>query len=180
MTTKDISRYMSLVLRHKPETIDITLDANGWVAVDVLLEKMVISQSHLDKVFELQKRPKDKKRFELSEDGKMIRACQGHTVPVDLQLPTVTPPTTLYHGTATEHVASILSTGLNKGERHHVHMSQYPSTANEVGMRSGSAIIMQIDAYMMHLDGYEFFISNNGVYLTDSVPAKYISIKNRN
>jgi putative RNA 2'-phosphotransferase len=182
MKTKDISRFLSLILRHEPETVGVTMDKNGWVSVSELLEKANLTQAQLDAVFELQARPDDKKRFMLNEDGTHIRAKQGHNnrLGLDLQFDEVEPPHILYHGTATVRVCSIMETGINRGERHHVHMSQSTSTANEVGMRNGTAVILEIDAYNMYKDGYKFYRSENGVWLTDNVPVKYIIDKTKN
>jgi putative RNA 2'-phosphotransferase len=182
MKIKDISRFLSLVLRHQPEKIGITLDKNGWASVKELLNKMKISQQQLDDVFELQQQPKQKIRFQLNEDGSKIRAMQGHSLgDVDLELPVAIPPAVLYHGTPDTNKDSILSKGLVKdygnNNRHDVHLSIDTETALDVAKRrKGDPVIFVVDTQAMVRDGYTFKLADNGVWLTDHVPAAYLSI----
>lgn len=171
-----VSKFLSLVLRHKPETIGITLDPNGWVSVDELLTAVNIngpniSREMLDEVVA----KNDKKRFSYSEDGKMIRASQGHSVEVDLELTPVVPSAVLYHGTVQRNMESIKQVGLDRMNRQYVHLSADIETAGKVGRRRGKPVILIVDAKKMHQDGYLFYLSQNGVWLTRSVSAKYIT-----
>jgi putative RNA 2'-phosphotransferase len=169
----DKSRFLSLVLRHDPGKIGLTLDAQGWIAVDTLLAALPfpLDRDGLERLV----RDNDKQRFALSPDRGMIRANQGHSVTVDLALAPATPPDLLYHGTVEKFLPSILSQGLIKGERHHVHLSATVATAEKVGARRGVPVILVVAAARMHADGYRFFQSDNGVWLTEQVPAKYLS-----
>jgi putative RNA 2'-phosphotransferase len=177
MSKKDVSnsKFLSLVLRHQPETIGVSLDPNGWIDVEVLLGAMAqhgrtLSREDLERLV----RESDKQRFALSEDGKRIRANQGHSVEVDLALAPQTPPEILYHGTVDRFLDSILSTGLRKGERHHVHLSANLETAEKVGQRRGQPVILEIRSGDMHRAGVPFFLSDNGVWLVDHVPTEFI------
>lgn len=174
--TRRISKFMSLVLRHQPETIGIQLDENGWVDVEEFLQGMrrgrkTISRETLDYVVE----NNNKKRFAFSEDGTKIRASQGHSVKIELGYEPVDPPEFLYHGTVEKYLDSIMKDGIQRMSRHHVHLSHELETATVVGNRRGSAIILTIHAGQMKADGYKFFISENGVWLTEEVPGKYIT-----
>lgn len=172
---KRISKFLSLVLRHSPETIGITLDDAGYVQVKELIEKTNSSGRAL--TLELLERivvENDKKRFAFSDDKKKIRANQGHSINVDLKLDKVIPPDVLYHGTPSTSKKIILQQGIKKMKRHHVHLSKDIKTANIVGSRRGNHIVFTIDAKKMHSDGYEFFVSDNDVYLTDFVESIYI------
>lgn len=175
-TTKT-SRFLSLVLRHEPEKIGIALDAAGWVDVSTLLDAMA---RHGRRLGEAELRAvvadNDKKRFAFSDDGLRIRASQGHSVEVELGYAPATPPEVLYHGTVEKYLPSIRVSGLAKGERHDVHLSADPGTADKVGQRRGRAIILTIRAGQMHRDGHAFFVSANGVWLTEHVPAGYLDI----
>lgn len=171
------SKFLSLVLRHKPETIGITLDAEGWADIVELLRKssshtpgLRLNRALLEEVVATS----DKKRFTISEDGQRIRANQGHSVSVDLGLKPVEPPAELFHGTATRFEASIRAEGLIKQSRQHVHLSPDYETAVKVGQRHGKPVVLRINAKAMHEAGHEFFISENGVWLTDGVPPEYI------
>jgi putative RNA 2'-phosphotransferase len=171
------SKFLSLVLRHKPQTIGLTLDAAGWVEIDVLLAKAAaagrsLTRQLLEEVVETS----DKERFAFSEDGSRIRANQGHSVEVDLGLPPVVPPAVLYHGTALRFLDSILADGLIKRKRHHVHLSENIPTALAVGTRYGAPVLLAIDAERMSKEGLLFFRTENNVWLTDQVPADYLSI----
>jgi putative RNA 2'-phosphotransferase len=170
-----LSKFLSLVLRHKPDEIGITLDTAGWVDVDVLLAAMAshgraITVDELRHAVEIS----DKKRFALSDDGRRIRASQGHSVEVELGYEPAAPPDVLFHGTVERFLDSIREHGLVKGARHHVHLSRDVETASHVGARRGRAVILTIDAAAMAREGMIFFVSANGVWLTEHVPARFI------
>jgi putative RNA 2'-phosphotransferase len=172
-----ISKYLSLHLRHQPEALGLELGPGGWVSVAALLagaanKGFVISREELDEVVATS----DKQRYSFDAAGTQIRANQGHSIPVDLQLEPVEPPEILYHGTATNSVAAILAKGLEKMSRHHVHLSADIPTAISVGKRHGSPIVLEVLAGAMHRDGHIFFRSANGVWLADSVPAQYLRV----
>ncbi|MCA0907109.1 RNA 2'-phosphotransferase [Ruegeria marisrubri] len=169
------SKFLSLVLRHKPEEIDLQLDAHGWARVDELLRKLKKSGRKLshDELIEIVE-TSDKKRFTLSEDGKRIRAAQGHSIEVDLGLKPQQPPSELYHGTASANLDAIFSNGLVPGKRQQVHLSLDPDTAERVGQRHGRPVVLRVEAQRMFDDGFEFFRADNGVWLTDAVPARYL------
>lgn len=172
-----ISKFLSLVLRHKPQEIGLSLDPAGWTTIDELLAKAAaanrpISRALLHEVV----RTSDKQRFALSEDGLRIRANQGHSVEVELGLPALTPPDVLYHGTASRFLAAILKDGLSKRQRHQVHLTESLPGASAVGRRYGSLILLRVDAKRMGADGLLFFRSANNVWLTDWVPPAYLSI----
>ncbi len=169
------SKFLSFVLRHEPEAIGLELDTNGWVALDLLIEKAATEISLSPDLIEEVVRTSDKKRFALSEDGARIRANQGHSVKVDLQLTPKDPPEVLYHGTATRFLESILADGLRPGQRHHVHLSAERATALAVGKRHGKPVVLQIASAEMRARGFLFFLSENGVWLTDRVPPAYLS-----
>jgi putative RNA 2'-phosphotransferase len=174
---KHTSKFLSLVLRHKPETIGIVLDENGWVDVAELMEKMNAKNSQENLTFERLQRvvaENDKQRFIFNADKTRIRANQGHTVDIELGLDPKTPPAVLYHGTAISNIESIKKTGINKGKRQHVHLSKDTETATKVGTRHGKPIILSINTEKMHQDGIVFFCSENGVWLTDFVAVEYI------
>ena len=170
-----ISKFLSLVLRHKPETIGVTLDSAGWISVEELL---AAAASHGTKISIAELRSvvenNDKKRFAFSDDGKMIRASQGHSLDVELGYEAAVPPALLYHGTADRFLPSIMKEGLDKRARTHVHLTESIDTAITVGSRYGKVILLHIDAARMHIDGHEFFLSANKVWLTDHVPVSYI------
>ena len=151
------------------------LDANGWAEIPELLEKMNAHQFNLsiEDLIEIVK-SSDKKRFAFSEDGIKIRANQGHSVEVDLQLAEQIPPDLLYHGTAEKNIASIKEKGLLKGERHQVHLSADAETARKVGMRHGKPVVLVIRSGEMHQQGIAFFLSKNNVWLTDYVEPGFI------
>lgn len=173
--TTRLSKFLSLVLRHKPEQVGITLDPAGWVEVDVLLAALAahgrpVTRDELRHVVETS----DKKRFAFNEDGRRIRASQGHSVEVELGYQPAAPPDVLFHGTVEEFLPSIRENGLVKGARHHVHLSADVETATKVGSRRGRAVVLTIDAAAMARDGLVFFVSANGVWLTEQVPARFI------
>jgi putative RNA 2'-phosphotransferase len=168
------SRALAHVLRHRPQSIGVELDPGGWVRVDVLLAAFAahgrpMSRGLLDRVVA----GTDKRRFELA--GDRIRAAQGHSVPVDLDLEPLPPPDVLYHGTVERFLPRIREQGLDRGRRHHVHLSPDVATAVTVGRRrEGRTVVLRIDADGMHRDGYAFYRSANGVWLTDRVPPQWI------
>lgn len=173
-----ISKFLSLVLRHEPQHIGLELDEAGWTPVDILLQKAAqaghrISRAELDEVVATS----DKKRFAFSEDGLCIRANQGHSIEVDLGLPPVPPPDKLYHGTASRFRDAILRDGLQRRERHHVHLTESEATAMSVGQRYGQPVLLCIDARRMAAAGYEFRCSANGVWLVDNVPAEFLEVQ---
>jgi putative RNA 2'-phosphotransferase len=175
--TVKISKFLSLVLRHKPEEIGIRLDGAGWVPVAELLNAchkygFSLKEEELQQVV----RSNDKQRFAFSEDGLRIRASQGHSVEVELAYQPLTPPEILYHGTATRYLDSIKEQGLVKGKRHHVHLSSDEATAVKVGARHGKAVVLIIESMQMHKDGFVFYQSENGVWLTEKVPITYMKL----
>lgn len=178
MTPKEmtrISKFMALVLRHKPETIGLTLNKEGWVSVYEFITAMNTHGYHLNMVSLKQIIEADSKgRYSLDEKEHNIRANQGHSTEVELTFKEVSPPKELFHGTHKDAVDAIFKKGIMKMQRHHVHLSKDVSTAKMVGERRGSPVIFVVDAEQMSYDGFKFFISDNGVYLTDHVPSKYI------
>jgi putative RNA 2'-phosphotransferase len=168
-----VSKYLAKHLRHNPERIGIVLDGNGWVEVAVFLEAAAahgfpISPAELAEVVA----GNDKQRYVIV-DGR-IRASQGHSIEVDLDLPAAEPPATLFHGTVEASLATIRTEGLRPMNRHHVHLSPDPETATRVGGRRGRPVVLTIDAAAMRATGHTFYRSANGVWLTDSVPAPFI------
>ena len=166
---------MSLALRHAPERFGLAPDAAGWVPLADFLTALQIDRAELDTVVA----NNDKQRFAVSEgpDGvARIRASQGHSIPVDLALPPQAPPARLYHGTSTASLGSIRATGLNRGRRHHVHLSADVETAHRVGARrSGPVVLLTVDAAAMAGAGHAFYRSANGVWLTDAVPPEFLA-----
>ena len=172
------SKYISLILRHKPETIGITLDEHGWANVDELIAG--ISKTHpIDMaILEQIVAEDEKQRYSFNEDKTLIRANQGHSIPVDVELEAKQPPEILYHGTGEKYVSSINEQGLIPKSRLYVHLSGDEETAHKVGQRHGKPVIYQVKSGDMYRDGHKFFYSVNGVWLTKSVPVKYLSLKN--
>jgi len=170
-----LSKRMSKALRHEPGRVGLTLDPAGWVPVADLLAALGVDRADVDEVVATN----DKSRFaiELGPDGiERIRANQGHSVHVELGLAPVPPPERLYHGTSAAVLESIRATGLNRGGRHHVHLSADEQTARRVGARRGGAVvIITVDAGAMARAGHEFFRSDNGVWLTDEVPPQFLT-----
>lgn len=174
----EVSKFLSYVLRHKPDAIDLVLDENGWASIEELMDKANQSDHGITLTRELLQEvvdTSDKKRFAISEDGLRIRANQGHSVNVDLQLQPVEPPEFLYHGTTTRFLDSIMEEGLKPQQRQYVHLSQDIETATAVGQRYGKPVILKIKARLMYEQGFKFYLADNGVWLTDSVLTKYIS-----
>lgn len=178
MSKKDSrSKFLSLVLRHKPDEIGIVLDNNGWANVDELLDKISNKDPYFNMDILNEIVATDKKdRYSFNDDKTKIRANQGHSVKVDVELKEVIPPKCLYHGTATRFMDNIAKIGLIGNGRLYVHLSDNISTAFDVGKRHGKPIVLIIDTERMIMDGYKFYVSNNGVYLTESIPYKYIIV----
>lgn len=175
---KRISKFLSLVLRHQPQLIGLKLDEGGWAEVEELITKSRSRLKDLDlDTLKFVVDNNDKQRFSLSLDIKRIRANQGHSLKVDLGLVAQKPPEVLFHGTATRNINSIKEKGLVKGKRHHVHLSTNEETAREVGKRYGVPVVLRVKAGQMHKDGIAFYLSENGVWLTESVPAAYIEFE---
>ncbi|MDM1246648.1 RNA 2'-phosphotransferase [Acinetobacter sp. R933-2] len=175
------SKFLSLVLRHQPETIGIQLDAEGWTDVSILLQQMIKHRNplKLQELIEVVEN-NDKKRFQLSEDHSKIRAVQGHsTQQVQREYIAMTPPDILYHGTATRFVDAILEQGLIAGQRHHVHLSVDLVTATKVGQRHGKVVIFRVNTQQMQQDGFKFYQAENGVWLTEKVPNHYLSLMSK-
>jgi putative RNA 2'-phosphotransferase len=170
-----ISKFFSKHLRHAPERLGLHLASGGWVDVDTLLRAaarhgVTITREELDEVVE----KNDKQRFSFDESGTRIRANQGHTTEVDLELSPVAPPAVLYHGTPSQNVGAIRAAGLLKMARHHVHLSVDIETATRVGSRRGRAVVLTIDSAAMHAAGVVFYRSDNGVWLCDTVEPRFI------
>ncbi|MFG2955521.1 RNA 2'-phosphotransferase [Streptomyces sp. NPDC048291] len=171
--TVKVSKYLSKHLRHQPERIGLSLDEAGWVEIDALLAAVAahgfpVSREELDHVVAAN----DKQRFAI--EGTRIRASQGHSIDVDLGLPPATPPPYLYHGTVARNLEAIRDEGLRPMNRHDVHLSADRETATRVGVRRGRPVVLSVDAGTMHRDGHVFHISANGVWLTRTVPPKYL------
>jgi putative RNA 2'-phosphotransferase len=173
--TIKISKYLSLVLRHSPETIGIVLDENGWTGVLTLIAKLGRKFPGFDMAaLEEVVANNNKQRFAFNADKTKIRASQGHSVKVDLEYEPVPPPEMLYHGTVRKFIPAIAKSGIQKMSRYQVHLSKDLETAINVGTRRGAALILKIKAGEMHRAGYDFFVSANGVWLTDHVPPQFI------
>jgi putative RNA 2'-phosphotransferase len=172
-----ISKFLSLILRHKPETINLALDENGWASVSELLEKSATSGDgfSLEELREVVA-TNDKKRFSFDATKTKIRASQGHSIAVKIEFEERIPPPILYHGTAARNLDSILATGLEKRGRHHVHLSSDYETARRVGARYGKPVVLQIDAARMTTRGGRFYISANGVWLVDEVSPEFLKV----
>ena len=172
-----ISKFMSLVLRHQPEKANLTLEPGGWVLIDDLLAGAAntgfrFTREELEPVV----RACDKQRFALDETGTKIRASQGHSTEVDLQLEQAEPPAELYHGTAERNLAGVMRDGLLKMARHHVHLSPDTATATKVGSRHGKPVILVVDAAKMRAEGHIFYRSVNGAWLVEHVPPQYLRV----
>lgn len=178
MTEKETirtSKFLSLVLRHEPERIGLILGEAGWVAVNELLQAvnrhgLALTLDQLKHVVATS----DKKRFAFSEDGRRIRASQGHSVEVDLQYAPQTPPEILFHGTATRFIDGIRKDGLQRMQRHDVHLSAETKVTFQVGGRHGKPVLLTIRAGDMHRAGFVFRCSANGVWLVSHVPPEFI------
>jgi putative RNA 2'-phosphotransferase len=172
-----VSKYLSKHLRHQPERLGLNPETGGWVEVEDLLKACAknnfpLALAELKEVVE----KNDKKRFSFDAGGEKIRANQGHSIKVDLQLKPQIPPARLFHGTAERNVSMIREHGLLKMARHHVHLSVDTETARKVGMRHGKPVIFEIDTMAMLEKGFEFFVSENGVWLVESVPPEFLKV----
>lgn len=175
MSLTRTSRYISLILRHKPETIGITLDEHGWADVDELIAGVSRTHPLTMELLEEIVRTDEKQRYSFNGDKTLIRANQGHSIPVDVELPELEPPTILYHGTGQKYVPSIDRQGLLPKSRLYVHLSADEDTAAKVGRRHGPPIVYTVQAGKMSEDGYLFYRSVNGVWLTKEVPIEYLA-----
>jgi len=170
------SRFISLILRHRPDTVGITLDEHGWADVEELIDGINRSDGHaLDReMLEEIVRTDEKQRYSFNEDNTLIRANQGHSIPVDVELEEKIPPAILWHGTGEKYVSSIDVQGLIPKSRLYVHLSSDMETARKVGSRHGKPVVYEIDCSGMVKDGYSFFLSANHIWLTKEVPARYL------
>jgi len=168
------SRFISLILRHKPDIIGITLDEHGWANVQELIKG--VSKTHYLTIELLEHivATDDKQRYSFNEDKTLIRANQGHSIPVDVELKKVLPPDTLYHGTGEKYTESINKQGLIPKSRLYVHLSSDIETATIVGKRHGNPVVYSINSKQMAAEGFDFYKSVNGVWLTKNVPIKYM------
>ena len=174
MGLNDISKYIALILRHKPETIGISLDEHGWADVDELIKGISKTYEFDMGMLEEIVATDNKQRYSFNEDHTLIRANQGHSVPVDVELEEVEPPEALFHGTGEKYTASIDEQGLIPKSRLYVHLSGDKETAVKVGQRHGKPVVYVVKSGEMHKDGYIFFRSVNGVWLTKEVPVKFL------
>jgi putative RNA 2'-phosphotransferase len=165
-------KYLAYILRHNPNAANLTIEDGGWVDVNELIENTDITLEELEYIVIND----DKKRYSFDDNGRKIRANQGHSITVNINFKEKIPPKYLYHGTAINHLDSINKEGLTKQKRHHVHLSHTPENALNVGRRHGVPIILRIDSEKMYNDGYKFYISENNVWLVDKVPTKYFMI----
>ncbi|WP_328529256.1 RNA 2'-phosphotransferase [Nocardioides sp. NBC_00368] len=171
------SKRLSQVLRHQPGSVGIELDPHGWVDLSTLLDALAahgspMTRDDVDRVV----RGNDKQRFEIDTTLERIRARQGHTVEVDLDLAPSEPPALLFHGTPRGNVDSIHTTGLDRRQRHHIHLSPDRDTAERVGARRGDFVVFRVDAAKMYADGLVFWCTGNNVWLTDAVPSTYLTL----
>ena len=176
MDEQKTSKFLSFILRHKPESIGMVLNGAGWADVGELLEAcesngQLISYEDLKMIV----KNDNKRRYEFSDDMKLIRASQGHSISIELGYSAKIPPAVLYHGTAQHYLAAIKQAGLLKQKRHHVHLTESGATATQVGARYGQAVLLTIDALAMSKNGFVFYQSHNDVWLTELVPPEYIS-----
>ena len=172
-----VSKFLSYHLRHRPDLLNLKLASGGWVEVDKLLQaaeerNFSLSFGELQRVVE----QNGKKRFSFNPQGNLIRANQGHSVAVDLQLKPLNPPDILYHGTHSDAIVAITQQGLKKMSRHHVHLSSDIDTAKSIGTRRGRPIIIAVNSRAMSEAGYLFYRSDNGVWLSETVPSQYLQI----
>ena len=170
------SKFLALVLRHRPEAIGLVLDEAGWADIDTLIARAAPHHPLTRALIERAVAENDKQRYAISDDGRRIRARQGHSIEVDLALPALAPPALLYHGTATRFLEAILREGLTKRQRQHVHLSADVATATRVGARHGRPVVLRVDAAAMAAAGHVFRQAENGVWLTDTAPAAFLAI----
>lgn len=171
-----ISKFISLILRHKPEEIGLKLDEYGYINTSDLIKGLnrkgyKVTISDIERIVA----EDNKQRYSFNDDKSKIKANQGHSIAVNLELQAIEPPKVLYHGTATRFSESICKDGIKKQNRQYVHLSADIETAEKVGRRHGELVIFKIDGEQMYKDGYKFFLSENKVWLTDYVPIKYLS-----
>ena len=174
MDYTETSKYISLILRHKPQVIGITLDEHGWANVDELIDGVSKTHPLTKEILEQIVAEDNKQRYSFNEDKTLIRANQGHSIPVDVELPETVPPEILFHGTAEKFEADIDRMGLIPKSRLYVHLSGDVDTAVNVGKRHGKPVIYEVSSGKMHRDGIVFYRSANGVWLTKSVPVEYL------
>ena len=174
MGLKETSKFISLILRHKPEAIGIGLDEHGWADVEELIAGIAKTRDFDIDMLEEIVRTDEKQRYSFNEDKTLIRANQGHSIPVDVELDEEQPPEELWHGTGEKYVSSIDIQGLLPKSRLYVHLSRDRETALKVGQRHGKPVLYIVKAGEMYRDGYKFFLSKNGVWLTKEVPIKYL------
>lgn len=175
MNLQNISKYMSLILRHKPEVIGICIDEHGWANVEKLIQGIAKNNHgfNMEALEEIVKTD-NKQRYSFNDDKTLIRANQGHSIQVDVELEEKEPPNVLYHGTGEKYVASIDQDGLIPKSRLYVHLSKDVKTARAVGRRHGKEIIYSVNSAQMYKDGYKFYLSKNGIWLTKKAPMKYL------
>jgi len=171
---KDISKYFSYLLRHKPETIGLKLDDNGWASIEDLIAKTTEFELDIE-IIQIVVESNDKQRFSISDDNQRIKANQGHSIEIDLDLKALEPPAHLYHGTAERFINSIMKNGLSKQKRHHVHLSESTAVAIAVGSRYGKPVVLKISSKEMFENGLKFYKTINNVWLVGSVPIEYIN-----
>jgi putative RNA 2'-phosphotransferase len=174
MSLTDTSRFLSLILRHKPQVIGISLDEHGWASVPELIEGISRTRPFNMEMLEEIVRTDEKMRYSFNRDKTKIRANQGHSLPIDAELTPCEPPEFLYHGTGEKYLTSIEKNGLIPKTRLYVHLSREYDTAVNVGSRHGKPIVYKVNTAKMSQDGYKFFISANGVWLTKAVPPEYL------
>lgn len=174
MSYQKTSKYISLILRHQPEVIGITLDEHGWADTEALIEGVNRTHPITREILEEIVRTDEKQRYSFNEDHTRIRANQGHSIPVDVELREEEPPEILYHGTGEKFTASIESQGLIPKSRLYVHLSKDRETAVRVGQRHGKPVVYAVDAGTMYRDGHPFYLSANGVWLVKKVPVQYL------
>ena len=170
MNDTKLSKLLSLALRHDPSAIGIEVDVHGWASVKAVAAGASVSASDIERVVAAS----DKRRFALTDDGNFVRAVQGHSIKVDLELLPIEPPAILYHGTATRFLDSIAATGLESRERRHVHLSADAETAITVGSRHGSPVVLHVNAAKVHSTGQAFYLSENDVWLTGPIAPEYL------
>lgn len=177
MRGNETSKFIALILRHKPEVIGVSLDEHGWANVDELIAGIAKTQPFTMEMLEKIVSSDEKQRYSFNNDKSLIRANQGHSIPVDVELEEKGPPVILYHGTGEKYVASIKKQGLIPKSRLYVHLSADYETAWKIGKRHGKPFVFQVNTGAMQRDGYKFYLSVNGVWLTKEVPVKYLTSK---